>query len=86
DPRPRLTFPHDPTNEQTSRRSLDQQLLLGPLNKLSPNHERRCQTAADQQDDQYSTRCAARIIRRAAQAEGKNSHDQCHDGGNTKSA
>ncbi|MFH8663244.1 helicase associated domain-containing protein, partial [Streptomyces afghaniensis] len=30
-PRPRLTFPHDPTNEQTSRRSLDQQLLLGPL-------------------------------------------------------
>lgn len=31
DPQPRLTLPHDPTNKQTSRRSLDQQLPLGPL-------------------------------------------------------
>ncbi|CAM5338231.1 hypothetical protein SGRIM128S_02335 [Streptomyces griseomycini] len=31
DPRPRLTLLHAPTNERTSRRSLDQQLLLGPL-------------------------------------------------------
>ncbi|MFD9651589.1 TolB family protein, partial [Streptomyces mirabilis] len=31
DPRPRLTFPHDQTNEQTSQQSHDQQLLLEPV-------------------------------------------------------
>ncbi|WP_237304734.1 MFS transporter [Streptomyces qaidamensis] len=31
DPRPRLSLSHDQTNDHPSRKSLDQQLLLGPL-------------------------------------------------------
>ncbi|MER5512828.1 substrate-binding domain-containing protein [Streptomyces sp. NPDC002766] len=31
DPRPRLSFPHDHTNDHPHRKSHDQHLLLGPL-------------------------------------------------------
>ena len=34
DPRPRLTLPHDQTNDHPSRKSHDQQLLLGPLSPI----------------------------------------------------
>ncbi|WP_443064496.1 LysR substrate-binding domain-containing protein [Streptomyces sp. NBC_00582] len=34
DPRPRLSLPHDRTNEQPGRQSHDRQLLLGPLSDL----------------------------------------------------
>ncbi|MFE6195780.1 hypothetical protein [Streptomyces sp. NPDC057838] len=52
------------------------------LNELSSNAERRCKTATDQQDDQYTTRRAVRIIRRIDQGKGEDGHDQCGDGGN----
>ncbi|MER8226337.1 hypothetical protein ABTZ58_38740 [Streptomyces sp. NPDC094143] len=64
-------------------------ISLGPggvsvtwFNKLSPNAERRCKTAANQHDDQYTTRGAVRIIRRADQDEGEDGYNQRDDGGN----
>jgi hypothetical protein len=55
-------------------------------NKLSPNTERRGKAATDQQDDQYTARCAIRIVRRLDQGEGEDSQDQRDDCGKTKRA
>lgn len=49
------------------------------LNEPPPNRERQRQAATDQQDDQYSARCAAAgFVRCAAERQGDHGHEQRH--------